>query len=145
MTMKSVAASVAFLLMTLSAHADSASFKAPSGNINCLYLDYDNKPEVRCDISQFTPSFKTVPDGTSNEVMTCTPAKLHGFSVSPTDAQGQAFCPTDAVIDPASAALAYGQIFKRGGLMCTSETTGMTCMNAAGHGFSLSRAQQKVF
>ena len=142
---KYLVASVALLLTNPSAQAESATFKAPSGNINCIYLDYDNKPEIRCDISQFTPSFKTVPPGTSNEMITCTPAKLHGFTVSPADAQGQAFCPTDAVIDPDSAALAYGQIFKRGGLMCTSETTGMTCMNAAGHGFSLSRASQKVF
>jgi hypothetical protein len=125
--------------------ADSASFKSPTGNINCIYSDYDKKPEVRCDIMQFTPSFKTVPPGTSNEVITCTPAKLRGFTISPDDAEGKAFCPTDAAIDGDQTVLAYGQTFKRGGLICTSEMSGMTCMNAAGHGFSLSRASQKVF
>ena len=145
MKIKLLVTAAGLLLASVSVQAETVSFKAPSGNINCIYSDYENKPEVRCDISQFTPSFKTVPPGTSNEVITCTPAKLRGFTVSPTDVQGQAFCPTDAVIDPASAALAYGQIFKRGGLMCTSETSGVTCMNAAGHGFSLSRASQKVF
>jgi hypothetical protein len=127
------------------AQAESASFKSPTGNINCIYSDYDNKPEVRCDILQFTPSFKTVPAGTSNEVITCTPAKLRGFTISPGDAEGKAFCPTDAAIDGDQIVLGYGQTFKRGGLLCTSETSGMTCMNAAGHGFSLSRATQKVF
>ena len=127
------------------AQADSASFKSPTGNINCIYSDYDKKPEVRCDIMQFTPSFKTVPPGTSNEVITCTPAKLRGFTISPADVEGQAFCPTDAAIDGEQVVLGYGQTFKRGGLICTSETSGMTCMNSAGHGFSLSRAQQKVF
>ncbi len=145
MTFKLFTASVTLLLTTLSAHAESASFKAPSGNINCIYSDYDNKPEVRCDIMQFTPSFKTVPEGTSNEVITCTPAKLRGFIITPADAQGQAFCPTDAAIDGQAVVLGYGQSFKRGGLLCTSETSGVTCMNAAGHGFSLSRTSQKVF
>lgn len=143
--MKLSIASLGFLLATCSAHADSVSFKSPTGNINCIYSDYDNKPEVRCDIMQFTPSFKTVPPGTSNEVMTCTPAKLRGFTVSPSDAQGQAFCPTDAAVDGEQVVLAYGQAFKRGGLVCASETSGVTCTNAAGHGFSLSRASQKVF
>lgn len=145
MMIKCFAASVALLLATLSVHAESLSFKAPSGNINCIYSDYDNKPEVRCDIMQFTPSFKTVPPGTSNEVIRCTPQKLNAFVITPNDSSGSAFCPTDAAIDGEQVVLAYGQTFKRAGLLCTSETTGMTCMNAAGHGFSLSRASQKVF
>ena len=138
-------AGLCFIFAAGLAQADSASFKSPTGNINCIYSDYDNKPEVRCDIMQFTPSFKAVPPGTSNEVITCTPAKLRGFTISPNDAEGKAFCPTDAAIDGEQVVLNYGQSFKRGGLICTSETSGMTCMNSSGHGFSLSRAQQKVF
>jgi hypothetical protein len=71
--MKLCLASLGLLLTACAAHAESASFKSPTGNINCIYSDYDNKPEVRCDIMQFTPSFKTVPPGTSNEVIRCTP------------------------------------------------------------------------
>ncbi len=137
--------SLGLLLATCSAQAESASFKSPTGNINCIYSDYDNKPEVRCDIMQFTPSFKTVPPGTSNEIIRCTPQKLNAFVITPNDSNGSAFCPTDAAIDGEQVVLAYGQTFKRGGLLCTSETSGVTCMNAAGHGFSLSRASQKVF
>ncbi len=143
--MKLCLASLGLLLASYSAHAESVSFKSPTGNINCIYSDYDNKPEVRCDIMQFTPSFKTVPPGTSNEVIRCTPQKLNAFVITPNHSSGSAFCPTDAAIDGEQVVLAYGQTFKRGGLLCTSETTGVTCMNAAGHGFSLSRASQKVF
>lgn len=145
MTFRSLAAYVCILFASFSAQAETVSFKSPTGNINCIYSDFDRRPEVRCDISQFTPSFKTVPPGTSNEVIICTPAKLRGFTVSPQDVEGKAFCPTDAAIDGGAMVLAYGQTFKRGGLICTSETSGVTCMNAAGHGFSLSRATQKVF
>jgi hypothetical protein len=127
------------------AQADDATFKSPTGNINCLYLDVKGEEEMRCDISQFTPSFKTAPKGTSNEMIICTPALLHGYSVTPNAATGRAFCPTDAVIDPGSSVLPYGASITRGGMTCVSETSGMTCKNAAGHGFSISRAQQKVF
>jgi hypothetical protein len=143
--MKLCLASLGLLLTACAAHAESASFKSPTGNINCIYSDYDNKPEVRCDIMQFTPSFKTVPPGTSNEVIRCTPQKLNAFVITPNGSSGSAFCPTDVAIDGEQVVLAYGQTFKRGGLLCTSETTGVTCMNAAGHGFSLSRASQKIF
>jgi hypothetical protein len=32
-----------------------------------------------------------------------------------------------------------------GGFTCCSEQTGLTCFNAAQHGFSLSRAAQRMF
>jgi hypothetical protein len=136
---------IAASLTAYAAQAEDATFRSPTGNINCLYLELETGPEMRCDISQFTPSFKTAPPGTSNETIVCTPALLHGYSITPKGSSGKAFCPTDAVIDPGSAVLPYGATFRRGGVTCASETSGMTCKNAAGHGFSLSRAQQKVF
>jgi len=136
---------IAAAVIARPAEADDATFKTPTGNINCLYLDFKGEEEIRCDISQFTPSFKTVPRGTSNEAIICTPALLRGYSVTPSASTGRAFCPTDAVIDPGSSVLPYGARITRGGMTCVSETSGMTCKNAAGHGFSISRAQQKVF
>jgi hypothetical protein len=146
--MRAIFAACTFLTVSAqvtSAQADDATFKSPTGNINCLYLDVKGEEEMRCDITQFTPSFKTAPKGTSNEMIVCTPALLHGYSVTPNAATGRAFCPTDAVIDPGSSVLPYGASITRGGMTCVSETSGMTCKNAAGHGFSISRAQQKVF
>ncbi len=141
----SCASAMAFFFSHAAVQAGDFFFKSPTGNINCIYSDYDAKPEIRCDILQFTPSFKTVPAGTSNEVMTCTPAKLRGFTITPTAKSGSAFCPTDAAIGADALVLNYGNSWSRGGLTCMSETSGMTCVNTAGRGFSLSRAVQKIF
>ena len=146
--MRAIFAACTFLTVSAqvtSAQADDATFKSPTGNINCLYLDVKGEEEMRCDITQFTPSFKTAPPGTSNEAIVCTPALLRGFIITPSAKRGAAFCPTDSVNEPGSKVLPYGASFSRDGMTCTSETSGMTCKNAAGHGFSLSRAQQKIF
>jgi hypothetical protein len=54
-------------------------------------------------------------------------------------------CHGDTVADPQLPVLAYGEIWQRGGFTCRSEQTGLTCFNAMQHGFSLSRAAQRVF
>ena len=41
--------------------------------------------------------------------------------------------------------LDYGTTIEKTGISCTSEKTGLTCKNTAGHGFSLSKAKQKIF
>jgi hypothetical protein len=41
--------------------------------------------------------------------------------------------------------LAYGRTFTWRGIRCTSATTGLTCKNASGHGFFLSRERQRIF
>jgi hypothetical protein len=41
--------------------------------------------------------------------------------------------------------LPYGQSWQRAGLTCLSEQSGVSCRNARGHGFTLSRAAQRVF
>jgi hypothetical protein len=41
--------------------------------------------------------------------------------------------------------LAYGEVWQRAGFTCRLEQTGLTCFNAMQHGFSLARAEQKVF
>jgi hypothetical protein len=42
-------------------------------------------------------------------------------------------------------ALAYRRSWQRAGLRCTSQPAGLTCRNAAGHGFFLSRQSQRRF
>jgi hypothetical protein len=41
--------------------------------------------------------------------------------------------------------LAYGRSWQRGVLSCVSRSSGLTCRNAQGHGFALSRERQRVF
>jgi hypothetical protein len=41
--------------------------------------------------------------------------------------------------------LRYGRAVSRFGVRCVSRRSGLTCTNAAGHGFSLSRASQRTF
>jgi hypothetical protein len=54
-------------------------------------------------------------------------------------------CHGDTVADPSAPVIPYGTQWRAYGFVCTSQTTGLTCVNSAGHGFSLSRAVQKVF
>ena len=52
---------------------------------------------------------------------------------------------TDAVGVPGAAELPYGTTRRFGPFTCNSRTTGLTCRNPAGHGFSVSRQRQRVF
>jgi hypothetical protein len=54
-------------------------------------------------------------------------------------------CHGDTVDDPEAEVLDYGSTLTFGGITCTSAKAGMTCQNAAGHGFTLSRKLQSLF
>jgi hypothetical protein len=41
--------------------------------------------------------------------------------------------------------LAYGRSWRRYRIVCVSRSTGLTCRNPAGHGFTLSRERQRIF
>jgi hypothetical protein len=41
--------------------------------------------------------------------------------------------------------LGYGRRYTWRGITCVSATTGLTCRNASGHGFFLSRRRQRIF
>ena len=41
--------------------------------------------------------------------------------------------------------LGYGRSWTRSGIRCVSKASGLTCTNAAGHGFALSRDVQRRF
>lgn len=48
-------------------------------------------------------------------------------------------------MDPSLPVRAYGEAWQRASLTCRSEQIGLTCFNAMRQGFSLARAEQKVF
>lgn len=54
-------------------------------------------------------------------------------------------CAGNTVMDSSLPVLAYGEVWQRGGFTCQAEQTGLTCFNAMQRGFSLERAEQKVF
>ena len=53
--------------------------------------------------------------------------------------------PTPAGFDKAIPPLAYGDRWSGFGVVCASRITGITCTNAAGHGFFLSRESWRTF
>ena len=55
------------------------------------------------------------------------------------------FCYSDYPFDNHPTVLNYGQTLKGKTYECTSKTTGMTCKNTSGHGFTLSKGSQKLF
>ena len=116
-------------------------FKMPSGNIFCQYSgqfpDPGAAPPLRCDIMNFTGHLPRPAD--------CDLDWGDAFEVSAADASGTRVCHGDTTRDDTLPVLNYGAVWNVGGLTCTSATTGLTCLNAHGHGFRLSRASQEVF
>jgi hypothetical protein len=116
---------------------DLLFFRSPTGNINCLIATGDYA-QARCDMIELTPSFTAPP-------LNCDLDWGHSFSVGPSDRKGQLACVGDTVIDQTAIRLGYGETLSLGSFTCTSEETGMTCTNPAGHGFSISKAKQRLF
>ncbi|EEW26440.1 DUF6636 domain-containing protein [Rhodobacter ferrooxidans] len=130
---------VVLLLTASPALADEfLAFRAPSGNIHCMIATGDDYAQARCDMVELTPSFTKPPAG-------CDLDWGSAFSVGLNDSQGQLACVGDTVMMPDAAVLGYGNTLTSGGFSCTSDQTGMTCTNPAGHGFSLSKARQRLF
>ena len=66
-------------------------------------------------------------------------------SASTTTGRARRLCVGDTAMDPDAKVLAYGKTKHYGPFTCTSRTTGLRCTTAAGHGFALSRATQRLF
>jgi hypothetical protein len=115
-------------------------FRTPSGNIGCVFssgLDGAESPTIRCDIrSRLRPQPKQ-------------PANCpldYGDSLQVTrSGRTILVCHGDTAIDPRARVLAYGHRFSRAGLTCVSRFSGLTCTNAAGRGFFLSRESWRSF
>ena len=131
-------AAVLFTLLATPTLADEfIYFHSPSGNIHCMLMSGDYAG-VRCDMLALTQSFPKRP-------VDCDLDWGDAFEVGPNDRQGQVVCHGDTVINPDSMELGYGASATLGEFTCTSQKTGMTCTNARGHGFAISKASQKLF
>jgi hypothetical protein len=118
--------------------AEEFSFKTPSGNIHCAYDDNDGRAYVRCDIKSYTSTVRKRPAD-------CDLDWGYAFAIGARDKRGSILCAGDTVMNPDAEALAYGTSWKRKGITCGIEETGVTCANRRGHGFFVSRAEQRVF
>jgi len=126
------------LLLASPAAADEfLQFQSPTGNIHC-YIATGDYAEVRCDMIELTPTYRQAPQG-------CDMDWGAYFTVGLSSRKGALACVGDTAINPDSVVLGYGKSIQLGGFECSSEKTGMTCTNPGGHGFTLSKAKQRLF
>jgi hypothetical protein len=125
----------------LSATKSPAYFETPSGNIACAWFaDFDNPSRtfLRCEItSLLRPMPKRPPS--------CDVDWGYGLTLASTG-RASVLCAGDTVRRSGRrATLAYGKTWRKRGFTCRSESVGLTCRNAAGHGFVLSRERWRRF
>jgi len=116
------------------------TFVSPTRTTLCQIVLATGKQRtyIRCDVQNATNAAPDKPKSCEFD---------WGFSFG-MRVRGNAYrnCVSDAIGDPKKAKrLAYGATESLGGISCHSQQTGMTCTNKSGHGFSLSRQQQKLF
>ena len=111
------------------------AFQSPTGNIHCAIHEKAGT-EVNCDMREYSPSY-TLPVGCDGLTTI--------FSAWDFSLKGGLSCTDANLIRSDNAVLPYGEAISLGGISCVSAKTGMTCTNAAGHGFSVARARQKLF
>ena len=135
------AAAVAFILFA-SAVVSTASaqdgFRSPTGNIHCQFFANDGNPLIRCDLRRITNRPLPRPRD-------CNLDWGRAFEISARDTRGAPVCHGDTMQDDRLPVLRYGQRWERGGLACTSARNGVSCRNASGHGFWVSRDTQSMF
>ncbi len=111
------------------------AFRTPSGQIGCYYAT--GPTVLRCDTAyrtRFTGRRRCVQGEYGS-----------GFSMSPRG-PARPICRSDTAVDPSAPALAYGRTRRFGGVYsCTSRQSGLTCRNAVGAGWFLSRQRQTLF
>jgi uncharacterized protein DUF6636 len=111
-------------------------FQTPSKNIGCQFYTDNGQGVLRCDITSM--------ETRQLRLVGCELDSGHAFEMSAKGNAGR-ICAGDTIMDPSLPVLAYGEVWQRAGFTCRSEQTGLTCFNAMQHGFSLARAEQKVF
>lgn len=117
---------------------DFSYFRSPTGNIHCAIMVLSDYKGVRCDLTDFTPSFPRPAD--------CDLDWGYALEVGERG-KGAPLCAGDTARAPDGQArvLGYGETLARAGFSCTSTRGGMTCRNKAGHGFTAARKRQVVF
>ncbi|GFE66645.1 DUF6636 domain-containing protein [Litoreibacter roseus] len=133
------AASVYILSLT-AAFADVSSFQTPSRNIQCTVDQEVNFADLECTIiNRFNPPAQPRPSS-------CDADWGHTFFMRDSG-------PVTMLCDEGSSMTAgtaeetaeYGTTREFSGFVCGSSRSGLECINRDGHGFFLSRRDQRVF
>lgn len=142
---KALALACVVATMSPASHAQEpglVGFKSPTGNIQCQLDDYGvaegREMSIRCDLMAMD---NTPPRAPAD----CDLEWGRSYSISQSGTSGEFLCVGDSVNTGSWLTLAYGDTWSQFGLTCRSQESGMTCTNAQGHGFSISRSAQKVF
>ncbi|MCK0094683.1 hypothetical protein MWU60_03810 [Yoonia sp. F2084L] len=114
------------------AAAENIRFQSPSGNITCGLTEF----AAFCTIEEYTPSFTQSPRACGGDWGS------QFFVLSSGD--GALGCVNMNTTAPAIV-LPYGTSTSLSNIRCSSETTGITCTNRDGGGFSIRRARQRIF
>lgn len=112
------------------------SFRTPSGNIGCIGETTRADNSVRCDIR--TRNWSPPPRPRS-----CDLDWGQGLNLTRTG-RARYVCAGDTALNTGPR-LAYGTSRRIGAIVCVSRTSGLTCTNAAGHGFTMSRQRVRRF
>ncbi len=119
------------------AQEQAAGFRSPSNNIHCAAFKQDDGAVLRCDIAKMANKPPPKPKDCELD---------WGSAFEMTDSsQADRICHGDTAQDPSLPVLAYGAAWQRHGFTCKSEANGVTCTNAKGRGFELSRGRQRLF
>ncbi|MBB4258373.1 MULTISPECIES: DUF6636 domain-containing protein [unclassified Bradyrhizobium] len=111
-------------------------FLTPSKNIACQFFTDNGQGVLRCDLMNI--------ESRPHRPADCELDYGHAFEMSAKGAAGR-ICAGDTVMDASLPVLAYGEVWQREGFTCRSEQTGLTCFNEMQRGFSLARAEQRLF
>jgi hypothetical protein len=133
-----IVVALAFLFAATAAHGEDSpvGFQTPSKNIACQLSTDDGQSALRCDLLKVTMK--------PSQPRNCGLDFGDAFEMA-TKGEAAPTCHGDTVADPKLPVLTYGASWQRDGFTCRSAPSGLTCSNAMQHGFSLSRATQKVF
>jgi hypothetical protein len=137
------AALLAALAVAAPAAATTSLFETPSKNIVCGYYSGYGPATLECGVASGLHPPAPKPASSCHDIDAITNRVRLGVS-----GKTYGFCSGDAgVLAMAGRAnvLAYGKTWQKGAFRCTSETTGLTCKNTAGHGFFLSRQSWRSF
>jgi hypothetical protein len=123
------------LSLAVAAASSITTFQTPSHHVGCAYTTAP--AALRCDVVDATSKPPRRPKS-------CELDYGSAFGLTPSN-RARRLCVGDTVLDPKAKVIAYGKTKHYGPFTCTARTSGLRCVNAAHHGFVLSRQAQKLF
>lgn len=116
----------------------SDGFRSPSSDVYCRPLaDETGKSVLKCEIANINQPPK--------KPIWCKEDWGRAFEVNHDDKEGRLSCNGEQLYDELLQVLSHGSEWQADGYRCRSERVGVSCQNKGGHGFFISRNEQKLF